>query len=331
MELEKVLREIKSLKKKVQHLSKEIETIKAIFLEDPSSVERMLKMRGIRILRRNPTDRLFFPPDLPPFYKNQFYEMMKKYSFRLVLRDMIKHQDRFRIQDLIHYCSPKVAQGYCNLLYEMGAIIKDGRERYRTRISPLYSFGPTLEWFIAEMFKREFASPAIYGVNVKKTPSGGDYDVIASWSQRLVYVEVKSSPPKGVELSEVATFFSRIDDLLPEVAILFNDTQLRMKDKLVVMFEEELERRYGQESKTLYPVERLIEELFHIQHRIFIVNSKKDVVENFNICLKDYLQYGAPSPSRPAPKSGFGRRRPLPILGRGKACLPVGRGEGLLR
>ena len=217
--------------------------------------------------------------------------MMKKYSFRLVLRDMIKHQDRFRIQDLTHYCSSKVAKGYCDLLCEMGTIIRMGREEFRTFVSPLYSFGPTLEWFIAEMFKREFASPAVYGVNVKKTPSGGDYDVIASWNRRLVYVEVKSSPPKGVELSEVSTFLSRIEDLLPEVAILFNDTQLRMKDKLVVMFEEELERRHGGESKTLFPVERLIGELFHVQHRIFIVNSKKDVMENFQICLKDYLRH----------------------------------------
>ena len=301
MESEKILKELQSLKRKVERLSKEIETLKALSLEDPSAVEDMLKMRGSKVFRKNPTDRLFFPSALSPLYKNQFYEMMKKYSFRLVLRDMIKHQDRFRIQDLTHYCSPRVAQGYSDLLYEMGAILYDRTGRYRTRVSPIYSFGPTLEWFIAEMFKREFASPAIYGVSVKKTPSGGDYDVIASWNRRLVYVEVKSSPPKGVESSEVKTFFSRIGDLLPEVAILFNDTQLRMKDKLVVMFEEELERRYGRESKALYPVERLVEELFHIQHRIFIVNSKKDVVENFHICLKDYLQQGAPS------------RSPLPI------------------
>jgi hypothetical protein len=291
VEREEILIEIQSLKKKIQHLSEEIESIKT-FLEDPSSVEKMLKMRGIQAFRKNPTDRLFFPPDLPDFYKTRFYEMMKKYSFRLVLRDMIKHQDRFRIQDLTHYCSSRVVKEYCHLLCEMGAIIKEGGERYRTCVSPLYSFGPTLEWFIAEMFKREFASAAIYGVNVKKTPSGGDYDVIACWNRRLVYVEVKSSPPKGVESSEVTTFFSRIEDLVPEVAILFNDTQLRMKDKLVVMFEEELERRYGRESKTLYPVERLIEELFCVQHRIFIVNSKKDVVENFHICLKDHLRYG---------------------------------------
>jgi hypothetical protein len=64
-----------------------------------------------------------------------------------------------------------------------------------------------------------------------------------------------------------------------------------MKDKLVVMFEEELERRYGRESRALYPVERLIGELFHVQNYIFIVNSKKDVVENFQSCLRNYLRY----------------------------------------
>jgi len=55
---------------------------------------------------------------------------------------------------------------------------------------------------------------AIYGVSVKNTPSGADYDVIASWNQRLVYVEVKSSPPKGIEQNEISTFFSRMDDIL---------------------------------------------------------------------------------------------------------------------
>ena len=296
MTSKEIIKEIRELKKRIQHLSGEIESIKTGFLGDPFSVEGMLRMRGIKVFRKNPTDRLFFPPDLPAVHQSRFYRMMKRYSFRLVLRDMIKYQDGFLIQDLTHYSSSKVAKGYCDLLSEMGVIIMEGGERYRTIVSPLYSFGPTLEWFIAEMFKREFSSPAFYGVNVKKTQSGGDYDVIASWNRRLVYMETKSSPPKGVELREVTTFFSRIEDLLPEVAILFNDTQLRMKDKLVVMFEEELERRYGDQSGILYPVERLVAELFHVRHHIFIINSKKDIVENFKICLKDYLHNGAKGP-----------------------------------
>jgi hypothetical protein len=296
-----IIKEIRKVKERIQQLYEEIESIKTGFLGDPFSVEGMLRMRGIRVFRKNPTDRLFFPPDLPEINKGRIYRMMKRYSFRLVLRDMIKYQDRFRIQDLTHYSSSKVAKGYCDFLSEMGVIKMEGEERYRTSISPLYSFGPSLEWFIAEMFRREFSSPAFYGINVKKTKSGGDYDVIASWNRRLVYVEVKSSPPKGVELKEITTFFSRIEDLLPEVSILFNDTQLRMKDKLVVMFEEELKRRYGNQSGVLHPVERLVGELFHLRHHIFIINSKKDVVENFKICLKDYLRHGAPPHPFPLP------------------------------
>ena len=169
MKYQEALREIQSLRKKVRSLTKEIDSIKAASMEDPSPVEKMLKMRGIKVFRKNPTDRLFFPRDLPLSYKTRFYEMMKKYSFRLVLRDMIKFQDGFRIQDLTRYCSSRVVQGYCDLLCETGMIVKDGRGRYRTRVSTLYSFGPTLEWFIAGVFQREFASPAIYGVSVKNT------------------------------------------------------------------------------------------------------------------------------------------------------------------
>ena len=297
MKQQELLREIQSLKKRVLHLSKEMELIKTKTLDESSSaVETMLRIRGLKVFRKNPTDRLFFPPDLSPSDQTRFYERMKRYSFRLVVRDMIKYKNGFRIQDLTHYCSSKVAREYCDLLWEMETIVKEARGKYRTRLSPIYSFGPTLEWFIAEVFKREFASPSIYGVKLKKTSSGGDYDVIAAWNQRLVYVEVKSSPPKGIEISEISAFFSRLEDLLPDVAFLFNDTQLRMKDKLVVMFEEELEKRHGKKAMTLYPVERLMEELFHVRHRIFIVNSKKDVVENFHVCLRDYLQHGGRQP-----------------------------------
>ena len=292
MESKEILREVRSLKAKILRLSKEFQAVKETLLQDPSSVEKNLLMRGIKVFRRNPPERLFFPPSLSPPFRTRFYEAMKRYSFRLVLRDVVKHQDGFRVQDLTHYSSLEVARRYCDLLLEMGTIRKEGKNRFRTSVSPLPSFGPTLEWFIAEMFQREFASPALYGVTVKETQAGGDYDVIASWNRRMVYVETKSSPPRGVELNEITAFFSRIEDLLPEVAFLFNDTQLRMKDKLVVLFEDELRRRYGEGSGAQYPVERLVGELFHVGHRIFIVNSKKDVAENFSVCLRDYLRHG---------------------------------------
>ena len=353
MDAPKIQREIASLKKKVLQLSREVDSLKGLLRNDGNPVERMLRMRGLRIFRENPTDQLFFPAELPSSRKDLFYQSMKKYSFRLLLRDIIKHQERFRVRDLTRYCSPSVARHYTDLLVRLGMIVelhghgprhpssrpsgatspdkprdrpshagafihwqspwlsaagvklsarkaghpadssmRSGKGAYRTAVLPLPSFGPTLEWFVAEMFKREFASSALYRVKLKGVASGGDYDVVASWNRRLVYVETKSSPPRGVEQAEVSTFFDRMEALQPEVAIFFNDTQLRMKDKLVVMFEEELERRFRRGSEPARAVERLVAELFHVENRIFIVNSKRDAVENFSLCLNHYLRYG---------------------------------------
>ncbi len=290
MKSEESLLQLRSLKREVRKLSVKSEAVRIVSLKDPCSVENLLKARGLQIFRKDPSDHLLIPPDVSSLHRSKLFDRMKKYSFRLVLRDMIKRQTRFRVDDLTHYCSREVAQDYIDFLLRMGIVEKLRNERYRTRVSPLYSFGPTLEWFISEMFKKDLASPALYGVSIRDTPGGGDYDVVASWNRRLVYVEVKSSPPRGIEQSEISAFFSRIDDLLPEVAILFNDTQLRMKDKLVLMFEEELKRRHGKKSKTAYRVERLVDELFHVRNRVFIINSRKDVFQNFSVCLRHYLR-----------------------------------------
>ena len=65
---------------------------------------------------------------------------------------------------------------------------------------------------------------------------GGDYDVLGRLDGALVYLEVKSSPPKQVYDSEVRAFLDRVEDLAPDLAVFLMDTELRMKDKLVPMF-----------------------------------------------------------------------------------------------
>ncbi len=253
-------------------------------------IKNLLKERGLKVFRQNPVEKLLLPADISPGMKTRFYELLKRYSFRLFLRDMTKKGEGFRVTDLVRYVSPEVAEQYIRFLLSAGSIEKKGKGVFRIRKGSITSFGPTLEWFVAEMFKREFASPAIYGVHFKNTRSGGDFDVIARWGRRLVYVEVKSSPPKGIEINEVSTFFARIDDLIPDVSLFFNDTQLRMKDKLVVLFQGELENRHGPQAYQTHPVVRLVDELFHIHDRIFIVNSRKDAVHNFGTCLNHFLR-----------------------------------------
>ena len=64
------------------------------------------------------------------------------------------------------------------------------------------------------------------------------------------------------------------------------DTELRMKDKIVPMFEEELMRR----SSGRTDVQRIEKELFQAGDRIFITNSKDSIVRNIETVLNRYFR-----------------------------------------
>jgi len=258
-------------------------------LDSVGSIQRAIKARGMQIYHQDPIDDLIFSPEASPAELSSLYQLLRHYSFRLFLRDAISKKGSFRAEGLMRYCPLEIVQRYISTLCELKLAEPSDAETFHLVKQSLSSFGPTLEWFIAQMFQREFASPASYGVRFKETQSGGDYDVIALWEGQLIYVEIKSSPPRGIERREIGSFLARITDLLPDIAFLFNDTQLRMKDKIVLMLEEELDERFGARSRQRFPIERLVDELFHINHRLYIVNSKRDAIANFTFCLRDFL------------------------------------------
>ena len=283
-ELLRLQEAIVGLRERVDRLEREI-------LTGDRALQQAIKARGMQIHCDNPEDKLLFTAEASPEERTTLYHLLRHYSFRLLLRDAIKKKDAFREEDLVRYCSLEVARHYIAVLCDLKLVEDLGKGSFRLVQHSLSSFGPTLEWFVAQMFQREFASPAIYGVRFKETSSGGDYDVIARWEGKLVYVEIKSSPPRGIERSEISSFFARITDLLPDTAFFFVDTHLRMLDKIVPMFQEAIEKQYGQRRDDLFPVRRVVDELFHINHRIYIVNTKKDAVDNVNRCLIDFLSH----------------------------------------
>jgi hypothetical protein len=284
-------KELSALKNAVKELQTGLARLEQEAFDGTAALQRAIKARGMQIHRQNPDDELILSPHASSDERTAIYELLRHYSFRLFLRDVISNKESFRAEGLVRYCSLETAQRYIDSLCELKIAqpLKGKGGTFRLANKDLSSFGPTLEWFVAEMFRREFASPAIYGVRFKETHSGGDYDVIAFWERHVVYVEIKSSPPRGIERNEIGSFLARTADLLPDIAFFFNDTQLRMKDKIVLMFAEELQERYGARSNERFPVSRLVDELFHINHRIYIVNSKRDAISNFNTCLRNFL------------------------------------------
>jgi hypothetical protein len=263
-------------------LREEVKRLRQALNRFTPSLETILKRRGFRVYKKEPTGDLLVPDE--PF-RGSFFEMLHKYSFRLLLRDIIKHQDRFTLEQVTRYSTTRVIRSYLNYLYDI-RLIKEGAAGFTLSHRPITSFGPTLEWYIAELLKREFGAEVLWGVKFKRPKVGGDYDVLAKLDGSLLYVEVKSSPPKQVMASEIAAFLDRVEDLTPETAVFLMDTELRMKDKVVPMFEHELARRHAAPPA----VARLERELFHVGERTYIVNAKESINRNIETVVERYFR-----------------------------------------
>ncbi|MDI6890193.1 MAG: hypothetical protein QMC83_04545 [Thermodesulfovibrionales bacterium] len=264
------------------YLRDEIKRLRKSLSELTPPLDVLLRRRGFRIYKKEPSEDLLLPKKE---FLSGYYEMMKKYSFRLFLRDVIKHQSFFRLENVTRYATSEVTKDYLEYMRKIGLVEKlpDG---FRLSLGPVKSFGETLEWFVSETFKVEFAAEAIWGIKFKRPKVGGDYDLIAKVDGAILYMEIKSSPPKQIYQKEITAFFDRLSDLLPEIGIFFVDTELRMKDKVVPMFDEELKVRYVSPPKII----RMEKELFQIEDRIFIVNAKDSIAANIEKVLSWYFR-----------------------------------------
>ncbi len=265
--------EIKLLKSEIKRLGKALSKVSP-------SLDVLLKRRGFKVYKKESSEDLLLPEKK---YMNIFYEKLKKYSFRLFLRDVIKHQNFFTIDKVARYATKEITSQYIDFLLKAN-LTESTAKGYRLKKRPIKSFGETLEWFIARLIEKEFESETIWGVKFKRPKVGGDYDLVAKIDSSILYMEIKSSPPKQIYDKEIAAFLNRVEDLSPEVSIFFMDTELRMKDKIVPMFEAELQRHY----KKSVSVERIVKELFHINKKIFIINSKDSITANIRTVLSFY-------------------------------------------
>jgi hypothetical protein len=280
------------LRAEVRRLRRQVRRLRLRLERQAPSLDVLLHHRGFRIFKKEPSGDLLLPP--APFLDG-YYGLLRKYSFRLFLRDVIKHQDRFTAELLTRYSTVRTVRGYIGRLVEM-ELAEGFGAGWRLIRRPVLSFGPTLEWFVAELLRREFGAETSWSVKFKRPKVGGDYDVLAGLDGSLLYAEVKSSPPKQIYDSEVAAFLDRVNDLAPDIAVFLMDTELRMKDKLVPMFEKALAARTTDPP----PVQRLERELFEINGRIFIVNAKESIGGNLEAVISKHFRNGG------RPRSGRG-------------------------
>lgn len=247
-----------------------------------SPLEVLLKRRGFKVFSKNPREDLLLPSEE---FIDAYYHMLHRYSFRLFLRDVIKYQTFFSTENVTRYAAAEVTADYLRYLLSLG-IIAETEGGFQLAGRRVRSFGETLEWYVAEILKREFCFESMWGVKFKRPCIGGDYDVLGKFNGSILYIEVKSSPPKQVYAGEISAFLGRVSDLSPEVAVFFMDTELRMKDKIVPLFEAELTKQYAVPPEVI----RMEKELFQIDSRIFIINAKDNIVGNIERILDRYFR-----------------------------------------
>jgi hypothetical protein len=211
--------------------------------------------------------------------------LWRDYGFRLLVRDLLAHFERARLADLCRFCSEEAAVRFLFEMETLRLVRRLGPRTWAPAAGDPGGFGVTLEWYLSELLREEFAAPALWGVRIRSL-SPGDFDVLATLGPRLLAVEAKSSPPKHIHEPEVRAFWKRLAGLQPDLAFYFVDTHLRMKDKIVVLFEETL-REYGLAGDDAErKIERLHDEVFHIGRRVYLLNSHRSIEENFRRCLR---------------------------------------------
>jgi hypothetical protein len=305
MSEKEIIRLLRNLQEQIRKLSADVRSLRDGRPQELSELKGMLRRRGLDPYRENPVHHLLFPPTFSQEEKERFYDLFKRYSFRLFLREVLNRKGGFRVSEVVRYSSPETGRKYLHSLMDLGLVEPLKGRGYRLHPLPTASLGPTLEWFMAEVLRREFACPALYGLRCKGTRFGGDYDVIASLEGRLLYMEVKSSPPKNIEGDEVHEFVSRLEDLIPHLALFFVDTELRLKDKIVPFFEAEQSTQRGWDPGAGLPVQRIADEIFFVPPRVYILSSKGSIAKNIAACFKHHFTF--PSNYGPGMGAAAGR------------------------
>ncbi|MBZ4399347.1 hypothetical protein [Myxococcus sp. AS-1-15] len=248
----------------------------------------MLARRGFQATVA-PLD-LPFPADLDPSRAERMVERLGHYAFRLFLRGAILRRGSFTPQEATRYLEEDRATAFAEDLVSMDLATREEAGRYRLT-HPALSFGGTLEWYVAHELRERLRFDVAAGVKFHAPDVGGDLDVVASAEGRLVYLEMKSSPPKHLAPDEVGAFFRRVRALRPHVSVFVMDTALRLSDKVLPLLQAELS------VQPPPPPRRIVREVWALTPHLYVVNARQDLMGNIGLALAEGFRALAP----PAP------------------------------
>ncbi|MGK5441798.1 hypothetical protein ACSNN7_08240 [Micromonospora sp. URMC 105] len=144
--------------------------------------------------------------------KDILYHQMSKDLFRKALRDMAFGKE------YVEGGNADAVNGYLTLCQSIGT--RRGRRFQLTQ--GLYA--NTFEWYISELFIREFAARASgFGIRLKDADPGDEFDCIALIDGGLIFVECKTG--KGSLYPEVSKFIRRDREVMAAYSFFLYDRE----------------------------------------------------------------------------------------------------------
>jgi hypothetical protein len=210
------------------------------------------------------------------------YEAFGENTFRKLLRHVFFHQQG-TLNELRRICSGEQKLiHYLDFMREHLLIETEDEDWRKGQFyKTINNIGSTLEWYIAEWFRRWLQVPARHGVTIKGVADGGDLDVVAFVDGIRVMVECKSGSPAQISETDVQLFFSRAADFNPEIAVLLIDTDSRI-DQQIDMF-----NRLRSSGDPLKPQDAG-KNLYWGARHIYVTNTKNGIGESLSAILRLY-------------------------------------------
>lgn len=277
--------------------ARELEAAAAARPAPAARVRRSLPEPLAMLVRRGLAPRLSrpdlpFDPSLPAPALDAIADQLGHYAFRLFLRGAILAPAGFLPSEATRYLDAGRARAMAEACVALGLAERRPEGRYRLRVRAR-SFGGTLEWWVARELSARLGMEVATGVRSGAAGVGGDLDVVATAEGKLVYLELKSGPPKHLTDAEADAFLRRVRALRPDVAIFAIDTALRLSDKVLPLLSRALERAGAAPA----PPRRLVRDTWALGPHLYLASAKEDLVENLSRAVAEGLRALAP----PAP------------------------------
>lgn len=268
----------------------EIKALAKAVHDEIYSIESTLKRRGFIYAGEGRKENLILPSSQNDM--DGFFQHMASRTFRNILKEMVKKKRDIRQNDFEAECNLAKLQEYFDFLERSGILNKESPSSFCLALN-INDFGYTLEWYVAELFKRELGCTAAWGVRVKDIREGGDLDVLARVEGELAYVETKSASPKDITEAEIRHFLQRDQHFDPDISVFLVDTRDDLSG-LVTRFEGIItlvEVKDGADPNRRHKIEKLADfgGIYFTLRRIFIIHSKPSILTNLRRCLNYYF------------------------------------------